>query len=86
MSIQTALDRLNALLPLKARQEQLPASLKQLHQTILCTLVSQGRSPTRKEMASVLGNDGIEAALQRLGSADLLVLDKTGHLLWVPLQ
>lgn len=79
MNIQAAVDRLNSLLPLKARQEQLPAALKKLHQQILRTLVLQGRSPTHEALASVLGDQSIEEALQRLGSEDLVVLDAKGQ-------
>jgi len=74
MEIKEAVHRLNTLLPLKARQDKLPVTLKNLHQKVLLTLVEQGRQLTHDEIKTVIGNDNIIESVQRLGSDDLVVL------------
>lgn len=76
MDIHASTERLNSLLPLKARQDGLPLSLQRLHQQILFSLVELGRAPTSEEMVEVLGEKNIQEGLQRLGAADLIVLDR----------
>lgn len=78
MDIQAAFEKLNSQLPLKVRQDQLPSTLKTIHQKVLYSLVKQGRPPTRNELKAVLGKENIEASLQRLGTDDLVVLDAEG--------
>ena len=78
MDIQTAVDRLSSQLPLKARQDNLPPLLKATHQTIMYSLVNKGRPPSQEELVQQLGQEGIEAGLQRLGLEDLVVLDADG--------
>ena len=78
MDIQNAVDRLNALLPLKARQDQLSATLKKLHHKILFSLVERGRPPTKGEMIDVLGNENVTESLLQLSLNDLVVLDAEG--------
>lgn len=80
MEIQAALARLNSQLPLKARQDRLPAALKSMHQQVLRCLVTQGRPPSVAELKASLGEDNITSALQRLGADDLVVLDAQGKL------
>ena len=75
MNIQSAVERLNSQLPLKSRQEQLPASLKVTHLHILYTLVKEGRVPDRHELQEILGEENLEMGLQRLRQDDLIVLD-----------
>ncbi len=78
MNIQTAVDRLNSQLPLKARQNNLPPPLKTAHQHILNSLVKNGHPPSREELIQRLGPDNVETGLQRLGADDLIVLDADG--------
>lgn len=75
MDIQSAVERLAAQLPLKARQERLPAALKTLHQQILFSLVNAGRPPTLAQVHALVGPEYAKTALQRLGADDLIVLD-----------
>lgn len=79
MNIQSAVDRLNSQLPLKTRQDQLPAVLKAAHQNVLYSMAKSGRPPSLEELAQQLGIENIAAALQRLGSDDLVVLDAEGN-------
>ena len=74
-----ALNRLNGLLPLKARQHRLTASLRNLHVAILRGYAQRGAPPSREDVAQQLGLAGVDAALQRLADDDLIVLtpDKT---------
>lgn len=77
MNIQSAIDRLNSQLPLKARQDQLTPDCKKLHQQVLQTLAQEGRAPSRKELTELAGSDGVDACLKRLASDDLVVMDST---------
>lgn len=78
MDIQAAVNKLNSQLPLKARQDLLPAALKTGHQNVLVSLVKQGRPPSHDELKVQLGVENIEDSLQRLGSDDLVVLGTDG--------
>lgn len=78
MNIQSAVDRLNSQLPLKARQAQLSPALKKLHQTILMSLVKRGAPPTQDEMAEQVAEAQVASALQTLGAEDLVVLNAAG--------
>jgi len=78
MEIQAAVDRLNAQLPLKARQDRLPSKLKAVHQCVLTSLVNKGRPPTIEELQGILGEGMVSEGLQRLSSDDLVVLDDDG--------
>ncbi|UCE90277.1 MAG: alkylmercury lyase family protein [Pseudomonadota bacterium] len=78
MDISAALERLNSQLPLKARQDALPSVLKATHQSVLYSLAERGRPPTMDELEVALGMGKVEAALQRLGADDLIVLDAEG--------
>jgi mercuric reductase len=72
--IAQAVQRLSQQLPLKARQDELSAPLKALHREVLGSLVTRGRPPTRVEIAALVGDDQVDAAITRLGGADLVVL------------
>ncbi|MGF1644207.1 MAG: alkylmercury lyase family protein [Thiotrichales bacterium] len=72
--IDNSLLRLNELLPLKARQDQLSPTLKALHQAVITSLVTRGRAPSRSDVAAQVGEDQVDAALARLGADDLVVL------------
>lgn len=78
MRTQSAVDRLNSQLPLKARQDQLSPSEKNLHQAILLSLAKRGEPPTHNEMAGILGKEKVASALHTLGTLDLVVLNATG--------
>ncbi|MGD8999432.1 MAG: organomercurial lyase [Granulosicoccaceae bacterium] len=78
MTIQTAVERLNTQLPLKARQNRLTPALKAAHQKVLTSLVEQGRPPRDDELKSVLGEASLADSLHRLGADDLVVLDAQG--------
>jgi len=77
--IAAAVARLNAQLPLKARQQQLPPAFIAVHRLILHSLIEQGCSPTEPELVAVLGRENIDACFHRLGADDLIVLDTTGR-------
>jgi mercuric reductase len=77
MDIASAVSKLNALLPLTARQKQLPPEIRQLHQKIMHSLSDRGLLDTG-ELAAMLETFSIDQALQRLSDADLIVLDDTG--------
>jgi mercuric reductase len=74
--IRKAVEHLNTLLPLKARQDKLPSELKRVHQYILHTLITDGKPPSREQLKSHLGKDNIDNELLRLSRDDLIVLDK----------
>ncbi|MBU4130519.1 MAG: alkylmercury lyase family protein [Proteobacteria bacterium] len=75
--IDQALDRLNAVLPLKANQDSCQPDIKQLHQTLLHSFVNQGRILTRDEMASQ--TDNVEAAIAILTEKDMAVFSHDGE-------
>ena len=75
MNLDAALDKLNSLLPLKARQTQLQPQLRDLHIAILRNFASAGRPLSREEVAQQLGGGNTEASLARLAADDLVVLN-----------
>lgn len=75
MDVQQAVDKLNGLLPLAARQQQLDAELRALHQAILGTFVEQGRPLPITEAAGYLSHHSVEQAFRILAQNDLIVLD-----------
>ncbi len=79
--IEAAVARLNQQLPLAARQSQLSAADKKLHQAILFTLARQGRPPSQDEMSDIVGKDHVTPALHTLGQQDLIVLSERGVVL-----
>ncbi|WP_455205343.1 organomercurial lyase [Kaarinaea lacus] len=68
------LELLRTHLPLKARQQNLAAEVKQLHQYILSTLVRYAESPCVEKMQEILSEVSVTTALQQLERADLVVL------------
>ena len=65
MNIDSALEKLNSLLPLKKRQKRLSSKIRQSHQNILTSLSKEGRvSPTIEQ-----------SMLESLVENDLVVLD-----------
>jgi len=75
MDVKQAVDKLNGLLPLAARQQLLDAELRELHEVILKTFVEQGRPLAITEAASHLSQHSVEKAFQILAQNDLIVLD-----------
>ena len=75
MDIKQAVDKLNSLLPLAARQQHLDAELQGLHKAILNTFVEQGRPLPITEAATHLSQHNVEQAFQILAQNDLIVLD-----------
>jgi mercuric reductase len=73
VDLNTALDKLNSLLPLKARQSQLEPQLRSLHIAILRHFATAGEPLSRDEVEQLLGDD-MDAALARLAADDLIVL------------
>ena len=76
MNIDAAIQRLNTLLPLKQRQNNLCSELKSLHQAELQSLVNHGRSLQEDEMKQHITGINIDNPLQLLAAEDLVVLDK----------
>ena len=75
MDLNTALDKLNGLLPLKARQSRLEPQLRNLHIAILRHFATAGGPLSRDEVTQQLGGDStVDAALARLADDDLVVL------------
>lgn len=77
--IPRSVERLASQLPLKARQDQLDASLRAAHQTILLSLVNNGSPPSTTKLAKIVGEGNVSAAIQTLAKNDLVVMDKTSE-------
>jgi mercuric reductase len=75
MDVKQAVDKLNGLLPLAARQQLLDAELRELHKVILSNFVEQGRPLPITEAAGHLSQHSVEEAFQILAQNDLIVLD-----------
>lgn len=77
--ISAAVARLNGQLPLQDRQRKLAPTLAQVHRCIIRSLVEEGRPPNRQEIRELLGGGDVDAALERLKSDDLIVLNTEGN-------
>lgn len=75
--ITTAVNRLNAILPLTAHQYCLDEKLRRAHQTILHAYVEKGRSLNRAELAQQV--DDIDEAVNILQANDLVIFDDNGE-------
>ena len=75
MDVEQTVDKLNSLLPLAARQQQLDPELRYLHQLILRTFVEQGRPLPITEAAGHLVQHSVQQAFRLLAQQDLIVLD-----------
>jgi len=73
--INTALNRLNAILPLAHNQSLLPSPLKRLHQDILNSFIK----PEEISLAQIHESNSIED-LRTLENEKLIVLDKHQHI------
>jgi mercuric reductase len=70
------LGRLEALLPLKKRQQALPPPLRTVHRAILHSLAETGKPPNQAEIAAMLGSrQSALHALAVLACNDLVVLN-----------
>lgn len=78
IEIQSAVARLNSQLPLFERQQALPAEVVGIHRGILESLARRGRPLSREEIAEQLSDNDVDAALERLGADDLVVLAEGG--------
>jgi mercuric reductase len=74
MELEAALDKLNNLLPLKARQAQLEPELRHLHIAVLMHFANSGQPLSRDQVAQQLGSGDVDTALGRLAGDDLIVL------------
>ncbi|MFW2438462.1 MAG: organomercurial lyase [Arenicellales bacterium] len=74
MKISDDLDRLNRLLPLKARQDALGPLLRDLHRKVLLSFAATGRPLTRAQIAEQAGDERTDEILERLAADDLIVL------------
>lgn len=75
MDLNASLEKLNSLLPLKAKQTLLEPPLRRLHVTILEHFANAGAPLSREQAAQVLGDSDVDTALHRLAADDLVVLD-----------
>jgi hypothetical protein len=75
--LEKALKRLQGILPLKERQEDCSKEVKELHQHVLRSFVTQGRILTREEMAQHVSN--LEDAVNVLQGHDMVVFSGDGE-------
>jgi mercuric reductase len=73
--VTAAIEQLNSLLPLKARQDALSAPLRELHRAILESFAAQGLPPSRAVLSARPGIGDVDAALAELAAGDLVVLN-----------
>jgi len=74
VDLVAALNKLNRLLPLQARQSQLEPQLRNLHIAILSHFATAGQPLSRDQVAQQLGDADVDAALAHLAADDLIVL------------
>ena len=75
MNTSEAVAQLNRRLPLTTRQTALSVAYRQIHQSILYTLVKHGRGLSHAELATQLGSTEVEMFLQRVVADDLVIVD-----------
>lgn len=75
--VKNALNRLNATLPLKQRQDDCAPEYKTLHQAILRSFVSKGRMLTSDEMSEYVEN--VSDAVKVLENLDMMVCSPEGE-------
>jgi hypothetical protein len=74
VDLADALDKLNSLLPLKAKQSRLEPQLRNLHIAILRHFATVGQALSRDQVAQLLEGADVDEALARLADDDLVVL------------
>ena len=75
--LEIALKRLNTILPLKKNQDNCTAEIKELHQQILRSFVTNGRILTKEEMA--LWVDDVSEAINVLSQYDMVTFSENGE-------
>ncbi|PTN32251.1 alkylmercury lyase family protein [Desulfonatronum sp. SC1] len=76
VKVDSALDRLISVLPLKAKQDSCGEEIKELHRKVLRSFVEKGRILTKSEMAQHVVN--IDEAMKILKSNDMMVFSCSG--------
>ena len=79
-AVRDGLARLNALLPLAARQRAVAPDARDLHRAVLAHFVTRGRGPTRAELQARGADVDVEELLTTLAGQDLIVLDGNGKI------
>lgn len=74
--LDKALGRLTRILPLKERQNECGAEIRELHRQILRSFVTRGRILTREEMVQHAG--GLEHALDVLRNKEMVIFSEDG--------
>jgi hypothetical protein len=74
VDLAAALEKLNSLLPLKARQSLLQPQYRNLHIAVLRQFATTGQPLSRDQVAQQVGDADVTAALARLANDDLVVL------------
>lgn len=77
-AVLDGLARLNALLPLAARQRALAPAARDMHRAVLAHFVTHGRGPTRAVLEARGADVDVEELLTALAEQDLIVLDGNG--------
>jgi mercuric reductase len=73
-----ALERLEGILPLAARQASLPPALRTVHRAILAAFAERGAPPAAEGLVALTEDGDLAGALARLAADDLVVLDAAG--------
>jgi len=75
--VETAVDRLNTILPLFANQQKMSAEAITLHRLTLCGFVNDGVIPGRRQMLEMVG--GNEKIIEELAVSALVVFNNEGE-------
>jgi mercuric reductase len=75
--VAKAVNHLNALLPLKERQEKVPPHIKKVHQAVLRSFAERGRILTKDEIAQMVPN--LDDTVSVLKQNDLVVFNCAGE-------
>lgn len=76
-NVTAAIERLDAILPLRTNQQSLSPELRQLHRDILSSYVEQGRSLNRAEISRRV--DSIEEVIDAFTEKDMVVFAGNGE-------
>ena len=74
MNVSAGLERLNRLLPLKARQDALNTLERDVHRKVLKSFADTGKPLTRSQIAKQAGEERANEVLEKLAADDLIVL------------
>lgn len=75
--VESALIRLQRILPLKKRQEECSKQIRELHQQVLGSFPAKGRILTREEMARNVSN--LDDAIDVLRKNDMVIFSENGE-------